>query len=56
MKVYVVQINHGLDNIENLGIFSTKENANKFAAPYFDKGCAVDVIITEVELDKATAF
>lgn len=56
MKVFVVQINHGLDNIENLGIFSTWDNANVFAEPYRNNGCAVDVLITEVELDKATAF
>lgn len=56
MKVYVVQLNHGLDNIENLGIFSTQDKAEHFAKPYQNKGCAVDVLITEVELDKATAF
>lgn len=56
MKVYVVQINHGVDNIENMGIFSNLKKANEFAESYRNNGCAVDVIITEVELDKATAF
>ena len=51
-EVYVVQINHGDNDRENIGIFSTIEKANKIAAKY----AHLKVDIIPVALDKLVAF
>lgn len=50
--VHVLQINHGSDNIENLGIFTSAEEANTFKR---DNGYD-NAYVVEVEMNKAVMF
>lgn len=54
MKVYVVQKIHNVCDIENFGIFSTKEKAKLFIENHYP--CDSNMFVTEVELDEPVSF